>query len=141
MIKSKNTKFEEGKRNWETFLTWSLIQFFIRNWVTALVRLICLEHLIPPCWYISFTSHHLSAWYCINIVRRNSLLVADSLLISPNFDMFWENTDLEKVISLFDEDEVYFWSNQSMYLFYFQSRMEEIKTALDKKDCKVTIME
>ena len=54
--------------------------------------------------------------------------------------MFWENTDLEKGISLFDEDEVYFWSNQSMYLFYFQSRMEEIKTALDKKDCQVTIM-
>ena len=86
-ITTSRKERETGRR-----LTWSVNQYFIRNWVTALVRLICLEHLIPPCWYISFTSHHLSAWYCINIVRRNSLLVADSLLNIPPILICFERT-------------------------------------------------
>ena len=95
----------------------------------------------PPLLICIFTSYHLSAWYCINIVRRISLLVTDSLLNIPLLLICFERTLILKKVSVFDEDGVYFWSNQSMYLFYFQSRTEEIKTALVKKDCKVTIVE
>ena len=122
-------------------LTWSVNQFFYQELSNCTCTSDLLWALNPPLLICIFTSHHFSAWYCINIVRRISLLVSDSLLNIPLLLICFERTLILKKVSVFDEDEVYFWSNQSMYLFYFQSRMEEIKTALDKKDCKVTIME
>ena len=39
-----------------------------------------LDQMISPCRYIFFYSHHLSAWHCINIVRRNSVLVTPGIM-------------------------------------------------------------
>ena len=39
-----------------------------------------LDQMISPCRLIFFYSHHLSAWHCINIVRRNSVLVTPGIM-------------------------------------------------------------
>ena len=42
-------------------------------------RVWCWINVEPPDWYFCY-SHHLSAWYCIDIVRRNSVLITHGSL-------------------------------------------------------------
>ena len=45
-------------------------------------------------------SHHLSAWYCIDIVRRNSWLLMGVKGLNCNQDSYWERSLLQALIRI-----------------------------------------